>query len=655
MSRQDGRVTDPRFSSVHNDPRFVRPKKQDRKVGIDKRFSQMLSDKDFSTTAKVDRYGRKTSNKKGAKEIERLYEMEKSEDSSDEEDAESDKSTVETKKPSTVAKEDFTAFDEESGEDEEHSSGDEESDEGQEPAKYDPARGEGNVSSSEEEDDELPDDAPIDDRDLVDPEPDRENIPRGDVTSRFAIVNLDWDNLHAEDLFVAMNSFKSALGSVKRVSVFPSEFGRERMAKEDVDGPPRNIFGNDDEDEDDKPINAKTIIKESLGEEFDMAKLRQYQLDRLRYYYAIVECDSPATAKHIYDNCDGAEYEASANFFDLRFIPDGEEFNDDPRETCSSLPEQYEPNDFVTDALQHSKVKLTWDDDDPKKAQFAKKAFSKAEIDDMELKAYLASSDSEDGDDAATLKSKWKALLKAGDEEDSDEDVRPSGDMEITFAAGLSGAAADKDEVDPENETTIDKYKRKDQERKQRRKEKKGIVDDSETKVDLGFDDPFFSEAPSKSKKKDKKPDVDHEKEAREKAELDLLMMDDKDTDGRDHFDMKNILRSEKQAGKKKHRHAKKEAPREGLQDDFELDTKDPRFAAAFDNENHHFALDPTNPQFKKTKAMSKVLEERRKQSKRSDEIVEQGDGKDRRRKRKAEGVDDLVRSVKAKSKKSKA
>lgn len=629
--RQGSRVTDPRFASVHNDPRFVRPKKRDTKVGIDKRFSRMLKDKEFSTTAKVDRYGRKNTSNKGGKEIEKLYELQESEksDSSDEDETE-------------VAKtDDFATFDSAQESDVEAGTDEEDSDVEAGPVKYDPARGEGNISSSDEEEDYLPEDAPIDSRDLVDPEPDRANIPRGEVTSRFAIVNLDWDNLHAEDLFVVMNSFKSALGSVKKVSIFPSQFGKERMAKEDVDGPPKSIFRDDADVDDDKPINAKTIVKESLGEEFDETKLRQYQLDRLRYYYAIVECDSAATAKHIYDNCDGAEYEASANFFDLRFIPDGELFEDEPREECSFLPDQYEPNEFVTDALQHSKVKLTWDGDDPRKAQFAKKAFSRAEIDDMEHKAYLASSDSEDGDDAATLKTRWKAIIEAREDESDEEAKR---DMEITFTAGLSTAKEDK-EIDEENETTIEKYRRKDKERKDRKREKKGIVDTAEAKVDLGFDDPFFSEAPATTKKKEKKPEIDVEKESREKAELDLLMMDDKDADGGAHFDIKNIIRAEKQSGKKRHKHAKKEEKRDGLQDDFELDTKDPRFAAAYDNENHHFALDPTNPQFKKTKVMSKVLEERRKRSKTTDGAVKQSARPDK--KRKADGTDELVRRAK--------
>jgi hypothetical protein len=56
------------------------------------------------------------------------------------------------------------------------------------------------------------------------------------------------------------------------------------------------------------------------GNQYSRERLRQYELQRLKYYFAVVECDSAQTANHIYEQCDGVEYESSANKFDLRLV-----------------------------------------------------------------------------------------------------------------------------------------------------------------------------------------------------------------------------------------------------------------------------------------------------------------------------------------------
>jgi len=50
-----------------------------------------------------------------------------------------------------------------------------------------------------------------------------------------------------------------------------------------------------------------------------------------RYYYAIVTCDTVEAASHIYDELQGTELERSANIFDMSFVPDDMEFENEPR------------------------------------------------------------------------------------------------------------------------------------------------------------------------------------------------------------------------------------------------------------------------------------------------------------------------------------
>jgi hypothetical protein len=724
------RTDDPRFASMTTDPRFRLPSARHSKVGVDKRFSRMFADDDFSKKSSVDKYGRKVSKGNARKELERFYKIEDDE----EEEEEMTKAQKGESKSKSKAREVVGSDDDDEDSEEEVVAQDSEVEaelKRLENRVRDPAR-EGGFSSSEDgssSEDESDEEEEIDDEDVVEfPNEGAADVPLGDVSSRLAVVNLDWDNIRAEDLMAVAQSFAST-GRVLKVVVYPSEFGRERMEKEELEGPPRDIFSstakdaiNEDEDSDDEEERIKKeLIKGDTGEEFDSAKLRQYQLDRLKYYYAVITCDCEATAKSLYDAMDGREYLSTANFFDLRFIPDNVHFDTDtPRDECTKIAAGYKPNEFVTDALTHSKVRLTWDADDTTRKEVQKRAFSRAEIDENDLQAYIGSDSSDDDQNdtgmtkAEQQRQKMRMALGLATEKSSSSRAKkehgPVGNMQITFTSGLSSAPKTSGATTTGNsvfenspiieETTREKYVRKEKERKARRKEKMKAArngdevaeasdDEQEQKPTSAtttttvpadeqdpFNDPFFNDTATaqKAEKLARKADRQKKREAREAAEsrsaaqradLELLMVDDK-ADTMRHFNMSEIQKAEKTLKKRSRNNKKAKDANEVLEkDDFDMQVQDPRFGALFDS--HEFAIDPTNPRFKGTSGMKALLEEgRRKRKGRGDdgEAAAGGDTvppvEQKREKKKAkieggggEDLESLLARVKAKSKKA--
>ncbi|KAK4069183.1 hypothetical protein Trihar35433_5762 [Trichoderma harzianum] len=685
-SAPQARITDARFASFQTDPRFRLPSKKNMKTTVDKRFAGMLKDNDFTATARVDKYGRKIKSDSKKKALERLYQLE-----DEEKDEEEDSDEEEAEKPAKGKKDEDEDDEEEEEEEEEEDEDDFEVDDDEverellaagRPRKFDPAR-EGGFSSTEDSDsdDDSEEDEELDLATGGDMQRlEREEIQTGEVTNRIAIVNLDWDHVKSTDLMALFTSFipSNDPGKVLNVAVYPSEFGKERMQQEEIEGPPRQLFkkGKKDVESDDESASdseaeeaaiKKKLIQEGDDQDFDSDALRAYQLDRLRYYYAIMTCSSKTTAQAIYEATDGTEYQASSNFIDLRFVPDDVTFDDEPRDECSKVPESYKPIEFVTNALQSSKVKLTWDmhPEEISRKESIKRAFkgSRAEIDEQDLKAYLAGdSDSEDeeekegageaaADDEPKLTKKELARQKmrealglAAEPESKKSKDAPVGEMEVTFTPALSGEKAKKDEKE---ETTIEKYARKERERKEKKRQaakaKREALNDDDGEAeddvhvvtgggddddeDLGFNDPFFTtEDPAPTSKtsvrkeeRRKKREAREAAEARnaeEKAHLSKVMAEDANdnqVDHLDHFDMNEILRAEKQKGKKA-KYQKKSKDAAGLQSDFKMDVKDDRFKAVFDS--HEFAIDPSNPKFKATEGMKELLEEGRKKRK---------------------------------------
>lgn len=709
-------MADHRFSALATDPRYRLPSRKEARTAVDPRFKRLFTDQDFSKKAKVDRYGRKIKADSGKKELERLYQLDP--------EKEAKPPKARKKKPEVVEREVVGS----SAEEDESEDGDEDEDEDEDEdlqAKEitrDLAREGFSESSSEEESSEEESD---EEADLVDETAggeQTENIPMGEVTRRIAAVNLDWDNIRAQDLMAVAQSFVPTSGRVQSVTVYPSEFGRERIQREELEGPPKEIFADTkrkaaaeeaDEDEDSEEEEAR--IKQQLlknqtddGEEFDTAKLRQYQLERLRYYYSVIECDKKLTAKALYDAMDGREYLTTANFFDLRFVPDDTSFDDDtPRDECTKLPNGYKPNDFRTEALTHSKVRLTWDDDDTTRKEVQKRAFSRAEMDENDLQAYIGSGSDSD-DSVASRKStaedrkakkqqqqreRMRGLLGLGDQpaagrgkKDNDE---PVGDMQVTFSSGLSkkdGENGGVFENEPQDEeSTRDRYIRKERDRKQKRKEKMKAAragggeegdeeaataeeaqeDDkkgnkAEDEDNDPFNDPFFTDpaAAAEQEKAAKRAEKQAKRDARakendaaeaRKAELELLMAGDRG-DEMKHFNMKEIQKAEKEA-KRKGKKGKKNKQQQQQQQEgedgngakdaqgFSVDAGDERFKALF--ESHDYAIDPTNARFKGTEGMKMLLEEGRKKRKNGleeDDEVGEREGKKARKAEKGGG-----------------
>ncbi|KAI1158855.1 hypothetical protein F5B18DRAFT_639247 [Nemania serpens] len=688
---------DSRFASFETNPRYRLPSKGRVKTKLDKRFQRVFEDEDFTATAKLDRYGRKLKSDSKKKALRDIYEPEKGEPEVDDDE---------------VVRRELEKAD----------------------AGYDPARG-GGFSSSEsdseseaEEDDQAKEEGgnggsadvsqPASMQRLRDEQAD---VELGEITKRIAVVNLDWDNIKAADLMVLFSSFAPQSGRIEKVSIYPSEFGKERMKREEVEGPPKEIFktpakdedeleadsendNNDSADSEDEEEEIKRdLLQEGDDQDFDSDALRSYQLDRLRYYYAVVICSNLSTAEKVYNACDGTEYLASSNFVDLRFIPDDVTFDDEPREECDSVVAGYQPTEFVTDALQHSRVRLTWDvaPDEALRRENIRKAFSgsRAELEENDFRAYLASDSEDEVDDVVEVHTldaepvvaedepklskkelkakKLREALGLGSEPmtKSSMNIGPVGDMQVTFTSALMG---DETKKEPQGEeTTVEKYVRKERERKARRKEKAvskrngGEAEDgeepAEPEEDLGFDDPFFTaDEPAKvsksAERKEERRRIKKEKEATatesaaQKAQLEKIMADGStnEADRLEHFNMNEITRAEKKKSKKfKKKGKSQDEDHGGLQEGFEMNVNDNRFKAVF--EDHEFAIDPSNPKFKSTPGMKKLLEEGRKKRKNKGDDFDapsEASGMVKKQKIKAENDDlsSLVESIRQKA-----
>jgi len=251
------------------------------------------------------------------------------------------------------------------------------------------------------------------------------------VYRRLAIQNLDWDHLDAKDIFTLVNSVRPPLS----VRIYISEFGKERLAREMLEGPAELAEQTDEEEEEEfnrleEKLNPKLNEYEDADEMIDSKneklreRIRRYQLSKMKYYYAIVEFDSCESAEIVYKELDGLEYEGSSLELDLRFVPDDIEFSEeDIKSECNKAPDlaTYKAPQFINSALQQTNVRLTWDETDVKRQNELRKAHTKEELEKNDLEAYLASETESDDQDDEARANKYKTLLESLEDEEEEK------------------------------------------------------------------------------------------------------------------------------------------------------------------------------------------------------------------------------------------
>ncbi|KAG5464504.1 hypothetical protein LSCM1_00694 [Leishmania martiniquensis] len=265
---------------------------------------------------------------------------------------------------------------------------------------------------------------------------------------RVAIVNCDWDHVRAVDLYAILFHALPLGGQLLDVSIYQSEFGKRMMEHERMHGPDLWVHDGDadaaghakegaegvsgsampeveelSEDVSEDAVSEprsdgwidddpKMLTEQGEdGEWFSDGKYRRYEMDRMKYFYAVATFDSADTAAVVYNELDGMDIEASGVVLDLRYIDDDEAF-EGPVSRADRIPANFKPlASFKMSALSQSKFRISWDQDDVFRHQSVQDSFTGTTEED-DLAAYLAPADSDDEVDGNPLDQEKRAREK---------------------------------------------------------------------------------------------------------------------------------------------------------------------------------------------------------------------------------------------------
>lgn len=82
---------------------------------------------------------------------------------------------------------------------------------------------------------------------------------------------------------------------------------------------------------------------------------------------------------------------------DIRVVPDSmKSFPHPPRDTAFEIPKNFESRFDKASCKNHSSVKLTWEENDPKRYKFLTKRLTDTKLDEIDYKDYIASESESD-------------------------------------------------------------------------------------------------------------------------------------------------------------------------------------------------------------------------------------------------------------------
>ncbi|KAG2374701.1 hypothetical protein C9374_010445 [Naegleria lovaniensis] len=517
----------------------------------------------------------------------------------------------------------------------------------------------------------------------VEDQKDIKMIEDGNETKRFAVMNCDWNLVDSSDLYVLFSSMAPSSGRVISVTVYLSDFGKQQLEYEAIHGPGSLHYTEEEKQKEEelkkkikeaKEDNRKNRLVKRRGKKnsedvkltqtveeaegdtsmLDPVKVREYELRKMKYYFAVVECDSVQTAVYLYNECDGFEFESTSVVLDLRFIPDDISFEKrQVKNQCTSMPADYTPKQNIySKALKSSSIDLTWDADDPER-EILKKDFK--DINEEALMKFIANSDdesssssSEEENDEETpkdikedeedkrrrkqekrekkkeQKKKYKDLLKYAMKKEKEKEQLLNGDasqnMEFVLHEGLKDTIQkevvnkQKEKEKVENETWWEtaERRRKEKKKQQRKERLKKILNSDGTTPGEDEDgesideDDLLAEQKLKEREKERQKKKEEEEEKR-KQTLEIIMADYNAEKG---FDIKRDTDKERSRRRNKNPTSSKKGTKA---EEAPLIIGDERFGDVLLDPDFH--LDQTHPKYKKTEITAKIMEKRREES----------------------------------------